>query len=225
MVRPRPQIWAAILRLASPAERWGGFGTCVRSKATGPHSSPTPEAQPSNDSDNGAARQDIQQKGLSLPRRSPGAATGQPPCASLTDSDLLTPSGKAPNTGGIFTTQNRWALTQTCYFPRSKIGCHPPTRIRLPPTRTRIRPGMPRLTALLARHVPINSTRTRSHTEMTTPQFHRVPSQDTHTKSPASTDRHTVSRPLGSGDQTDLSTKAATRPTVWGHYPHEPRPS
>ena len=103
--------------------------------------------------------------------------------------------------------------------PRFKIGCHPPTRIRLPPTRTRIRPGMPKLTALLARHVPINSTRTRSHTAMTTPQFHRVPSQDTHTKPPASTDRDTVSRPLGSGDQTDLSTKAATRPTVWGALP------
>ena len=28
------------VRLASPAERWGGFGTCVQSKAPGPRSSP-----------------------------------------------------------------------------------------------------------------------------------------------------------------------------------------
>ena len=105
-------------RLASPAERWGGFGTCVRSKATGPYSSPTPEVQPSNDSDNGAARQDTQQKGLSLPRRSPGVATGQPLCASLADSDLLTPSAKVPNAGG--------------YLPHKLMGTH--SDLLLPPT-------------------------------------------------------------------------------------------
>ena len=44
------------VRLASPAERWGGFGTCVQSKAPGPHSSPTSRAQLITDSDAGVAR-------------------------------------------------------------------------------------------------------------------------------------------------------------------------
>jgi hypothetical protein len=43
-------------RLASPAERRGGFGTCVQSKDTGQCPSPTPRARPNTtDSDNGAA--------------------------------------------------------------------------------------------------------------------------------------------------------------------------
>ena len=44
------------VRLASPAERWGGFGTCVQSKDTGQCPSPTPRARPNTtDSDNGVA--------------------------------------------------------------------------------------------------------------------------------------------------------------------------
>ena len=112
-------------RLASPAERWGGFGTCVRSKAPGPHSSPTPEAQPSNDSDNEAARQNTQQKGLSLPRRSPGATTGQPLCAGLANSDLLTPSAKVPNAGGYLPHKLMGTHSDLLFPPRSKTGCQP----------------------------------------------------------------------------------------------------
>ena len=156
----------------------------------------------------------------------PGAATGQPPCASLTDSDLLTPSGKAPNTRGIFTTQNRWGLTQTCYFPAVQDWVPPadPDQTTSNTDPDKARRAQTHCASRKARSDQ-QHTDPEPHSNDNTPQIHRVPSQDTHTKPPASTDRDTASRPLGSGDQTDLSTKAATRPTVWGHYPHEPRPS
>ena len=62
------------VRLASPAERWGGFGTCVQSKAPGPHSSPNSTSSTWRQlGQRSSPPEHPTKKGLSLPRRSPGA--------------------------------------------------------------------------------------------------------------------------------------------------------
>ena len=105
--------------------------------------------------------------------------TGYPICASIADSDLLTPSSKVPTSRRICH-PNSGAFTQTCcstYGPSS--GAIPPTRIRLPPTWTRIRPGVLGPATSPAGHALTNSIRSRSQHNKDDTQTHRVPSQDT----------------------------------------------
>ena len=103
---------------------------------------------------------------------------------------------------------------------RPKIGCHPAdsdqTTSNMDPDKAR--QGAPRPTA----YGP------GARASMITSQIYRVPSQDTHTEPPASTNYDTTSRPLTDSDQetqADQSTEAATQPAVWWHHLHEPRPS
>ena len=123
---------------------------------------------------------------------------------------------QGPQRRGIFTTQidgHSLRLATPPHGPRS--GASPPTRTRLPPTRTRIRPGVPRLAALPARHGPTNSIRPRSpHNNDNTPRSRGYPVK---ILTPSRRPLQTATRSAGHSDletQTDLSTKAATRPAV-----------
>ena len=113
------------------------------------------------------------------------------------------------------------------YGPSS--GAIPPTQLKISSNmdpdkarRARIRRVSPRATS----RPTVYGLGAR--TTMTTSQTHRAPSQDTRKEPPASTNYDTTRRPLNDSDpetRTDQSTKAAARPAVWRHYPHEPRPS
>ena len=212
------------IRLASPAERWGGFGTCVQSKAPGPHSSPNSTSSTWRRlGQRNSPPEHPTKKGLSLPRRSPGADALHEANLYARASPTRIYALQVPRCRrrGELATQNSLGIHSDLllsYGPRS--GATPPTRIRLPPTWTRIRPGKVRPDQ--------QHTVPGARASMITSQIYRVLSQDTHTKPPASTNYDTTSRPLTDSDQetqADQSTKAATQPAVWWHHLHEPHPS
>ena len=194
-----------------------------RARLPGPIHLQTRRAQPGDDSDNGAARQNTQQKrGCHYHGAHPvlTPSTGQPLCASLTDSDLLTPSAKVPTPRRTCHPKLIGHSLRLAAHLRPKIGCHPADSDQ---TTSNMDPDKARQGALRP-----TAYGPGARASMITSQIYRVLSQDTHTEPPASTNYDTTSRPLTDSDQetqTDQSTKAATQPAVWWHHLHEPRPS
>ena len=169
-----------------------------RARLPGPIHLQTRRAQPGDDSDNGAARQNTQQKrGCHYHGAHPVLTpyTGQPLCASLTDSDLLTPSAKVQTPRRTCHPKLIGHSLRPAAQLRPKIGCHPAdsdqTTSNMDPDKAR--QGAPRPTA----YGP------RARASMITSQSYRVLSQDTYHRAAGLYKlRHNQSAAhrLGSGD-------------------------
>ena len=139
-----------IIRLASPAERWGGFGTCVWSKAHGKHS-PTPRGLPTG------YRNQPTTTTWHSPELAAHGSPGAPPCrlgnqpiGFLNCKPQTTALPKARSLSGPATLHRR--SPEVSALPRSKRGDWPAdSDSERTLTRTRTGPGgsLPELTAQL----------------------------------------------------------------------------
>ena len=102
------------VRLASPAERWGGFGTCVQSKATGQRPSPTPRARPNHHRLGQRSRLSERHPMLT---RSCQPSMGHLQDASLADWDTHTPSKVQQRQLQANAPHGTWAPARTCCSP------------------------------------------------------------------------------------------------------------